>query len=252
MRAAKALLEMLMDTGDLMVSRRKATRRYYDLSERVLPHEIAAQPVLTDEATYVRWRLARRCQGIGLIGPGLGGEAWAGLPKAPRRALEIKAMVESGDLTPVKIQGDRRTYHLLTQDLDHLKRAQAVPPVACVAFIAPLDNLLWSRNLIERLFGFRYVWEVYKPAEQRRYGYYVLPVLFGDRFVARFDTKLNREQGRLQVLNWHWEPGESLSAAFGDALQEAVSDFLSYLGAARVVTAEGVDPAVAALVEGVK
>ena len=112
-------------------------------------------------------------------------------------------------------------------------------------------GFFWSRNLIERLFGFHYVWEIYKPAHQRRYGYYVLPVLFGDRFVARFDSKLDRKERKLTILSWHWEPGQSLTDKLADALRDAMTHFLAYLGAEGCVAAEGVDPAVAVLVERV-
>jgi uncharacterized protein YcaQ len=250
MRAAKALLEMLGDTGELMVSHREGTRRYYDLAERVLPAETATRPLLTDEEAYLRWRVARRCRGIGLVGPGMGGEAWGGVAKAPQRNEAIGALVEVGEMVPVQIEGDRRTYHMLARDLMYLEQARSAVPTPQTAFIAPLDNLLWSRNLIERVFGFRYVWEVYKPADQRQYGYYVLPVLYGDRFVARFDPKLDGREGTLTILGWHWEQGEALTEELADALQGALARFLSYLGAERVVAAAGVDPAVAAVVEG--
>jgi len=95
------------------------------------------------------------------------------------------------------------------------------------------------------MFGFRYVWEVYKPVSQRQYGYYVLPVLYGDRFVARFEPRLDREAGELTILSWHWEPGESLTDGLAGALSDAWTHFLAYLGAERVVAADGVDSAVA-------
>jgi uncharacterized protein YcaQ len=250
MRAAKALLEMLGDTGDLMVSHREGARRYYDLAERVLPAEIAARPLLTAEEAYLRWRVARRCRGIGLVGPGMGGEAWGFVAKAPQRNEAIKALMEAGEMVPVQIEGDRRTYHMLARDLPYLEQARDAVLTPQAAFIAPLDNLLWSRNLIERVFGFRYVWEVYKPADQRQYGYYVLPVLYGDRFVARFDPKLDGQEGTLAILSWHWEQGEALTEELAGALRQAMAHFLPYVGAERVVAAAGVDPAVATALEG--
>jgi uncharacterized protein YcaQ len=249
MKVAKALLEMLGDTGELMVSHRQGARRYYDLAGRVVPEEIAARPLLTDEEAYLNWKVARGCQGIGLIGPGMG-DAWGGIIKAPERDRAIEALVERGEMAPVQIEGDRRTYHLLTRDLPYLEQVHATAPTPRVAFIAPLDNLLWSRNLIERLFGFRYVWEVYKPAHERRYGYYVLPVLYGDRFVARFEPKLDRGEGELTILSWHWEPGESLTDELTGALRKALTHFMDYLGAERLVVADGVDPELAALSAG--
>jgi hypothetical protein len=152
-------------------------------------------------------------------------------------------------MAPVQIEGDRRTYHLLTRDLPYLEQARAGSPTSHAAIVAPLDNLLWSRNLVERLFGFRYRWEVYTPADQRQYGYYVLPVLYDDRFVARFEPKLDRERGTVTILSWYWEPEESLTDGFAAALRDAWAHFLAYLGAEQTVAAEGVDPAVATLLE---
>ena len=245
MRVVKAVLEMLADSGDLMVSHRQRSRRYYDLAQRVLPEHVLAEPLSQDGDEYLRWRLLRRCQGIGLVGPALGGEAWAGVGKAPERARAINELVDAGEMAAVNIDGDHRTYFALTRDLPFVELARTSVPAPHAAFIAPLDNLLWSRNLIERLFGFRYVWEVYKPASQRVYGYYVLPVLFGDRFVARFDAKYDRNTGELHLLSWHWEPGEILTDALAEALRDAMNCFLGYLGAQRVAPGSGVDPAVA-------
>jgi uncharacterized protein YcaQ len=250
MRAVKAILEMLMDSGDLMVSYRQANRRFYDLAERVLPPDVAAATPMTDEETYLRWRVARRCRGIGLLGPGLEGEVWYGCGKAVQRNPAIQDMVDAGEMVPVQVEGDPRTYHMVATDLPHLERAQTASPAAEVAFIAPLDNLMWSRNLVERLFDFRYIWEVYKPVAERRYGYYVLPVLFGDRLVARFEPKLDREGATLTLLNWYWEPGAGPSEPFAAALEEALRRFRDYLSAEQVVVAEGVDAEVARVAEG--
>lgn len=249
MRTAKALLEMLGDTGELMVSYRQGARRYYDLPERVLPEEVATQALLTDAEEFMRWKVARRCQGIGLVGPGMGGELWLGVGKARQRDRVISALVERGEMVPLQIEGDGRTYYLLARDLTHLETARKLAPTPRAAFIAPLDNLLWSRNLIERLFGFRYVWEVYKPARERQYGYYVLPVLYGDRFVARFDPKLDRDEGILRILSWYWEPGESLTPELAKALRDALTHFMAFAGAASVIVDKGADAAVAALCE---
>ena len=75
------------------------------------------------------------------------------------------------------------------------------------AFLAPLDPLVWDRDLLERLFGFEYRWEVYVPAPKRRWGYYVLPLLYGDRFVGRIEPRVDRASGTLRVVGLWWEAG---------------------------------------------
>ena len=93
-----------------------------------------------------------------------------------------------------------------------------------MAFLAPLDPLCWDRDLLRRLFDFDYVWEVYVPAAKRRWGYYVLPILYGDRLVGRIEPRSTGRRGTLRVLGLWWEPGFEPSAepgfatAFADAL----------------------------------
>ena len=89
--------------------------------------------------------------------------------------------------------------------LDLAAGVDDAPPAA--TFIGPLDNLIWDRDLIRWLFDFDYTWEVYKPAAQRKYGHYVLPVLYGDRFIARVEPIFDRKARVLTVVNWWWEVG---------------------------------------------
>jgi len=96
-----------------------------------------------------------------------------------------------------------------------------------------LGSFLWDRKAIAQLFGFEYIWEVYKPAPQRRWGYYVLPVFYKDRFVARLDSRLD---GRIWTISrWWWEPGVTPDEELNAALSVAVQKFLYYLRADDVV-----------------
>jgi uncharacterized protein YcaQ len=108
-----------------------------------------------------------------------------------------------------------------------------------VIFLGPLDSLLWDRRGVMQLFDFEYVWEVYKPEPQRKWGYYVLPVFYGDRFVARIDSRL--EKGVWTIARWWWEPDVIVNAELIDALHLAVAQFAQYLRAGGVRVEEGVD-----------
>ena len=101
-------------------------------------------------------------------------------------------------------------------------------------FIGPLDNLIWDRDLIRWLFDFDYTWEVYKPAVQRKYGHYVLPVLYGDRFIARVEPIFDRKARVLTIVNWWWEAGVAPDDTLIAALDECLAAFGRYLGAAEV------------------
>jgi uncharacterized protein YcaQ len=103
------------------------------------------------------------------------------------------------------------------------------------AIIAPLDNLLWDRKLVKELFDFEYRWEVYKPVAERQYGYYVLPVLYGDRFVARFEPGKDKQRQALIIKNWWWETDVEITAELRSELHNCFRKFLGYLGLNGIV-----------------
>ena len=116
--------------------------------------------------------------------------------------------------------------------LDQVAGGNDAPPAA--TFIGPLDNLIWDRDLIRWLFDFDYTWEVYKPAAQRKYGHYVLPVLYGDRFIARVEPIFDRKARVLTLVNWWWEAAVAPDEVLVAALSECLAAFGRYLGAAEV------------------
>ena len=97
--------------------------------------------------------------------------------------------------------------------------------------IAPLDNLLWDRRLVEQLFDFSYVWEVYKPVSERRYGYYVLPILYGDRFIARFEPGRDKKSRAIIIKRWWWEATVNQTTALRRDLLRCFQQFIKFLGA---------------------
>ena len=125
------------------------------------------------------------------------------------------------------MEGIRAQFYALPETVENLEASPRRP--AC-RFIAPLDNLMWDRDMVEALFGFRYRWEVYTPVAKREYGYYVLPVLYGSRFVARFEPEPVNRAGCLRVKAWWWEDGVRPSRAMLDAVEAALSRFAGFLG----------------------
>ena len=113
--------------------------------------------------------------------------------------------------------------------------APPVPPPS-VAFLSPFDPLVWDRPLLGSLFGFDYVWELFHPPEKRRWGWYVLPLLFGDRFVGRIEPRIDREGRRVEMLGLWWEDGFSPRRAEGfvDAMRAALRAYLEFAGATRI------------------
>ena len=234
-RLVREAFEILNAMGELGVHHRVGTRRFFDLNDRLIPAEVLARddPHPDDEA-YQAWHVLRRVRSVGLANPG-SAEYWYGIPGVKRgeqRAV-LARLVERGDLIAVQIEGvPGRTFFLASADLPTLEAVRSGHPSRRqAALIAPLDNLVWDRQLLRWLFDFNYTWEVYTPESKRTYGYYVLPVLYGDRFVARVDPSFDRKSRVLTLNNWWWEPGILVSKPMQAALQACLRDFLGYLQA---------------------
>ncbi|MBC8506667.1 MAG: YcaQ family DNA glycosylase [Anaerolineales bacterium] len=234
-KVSRAGLEGLYAMGKLGVHHRVNNRRYFDFIENLLPAKLldAPDPNLSIEE-YEDWHVLRRVGGMGLVFPNAG-EHWYGIigVKTPERKQIISRLVERGDLISLTIEEiPDKVFYIRQADMPTLEAAQNTKqsqPGA--AFLAPLDNLLWNRKMNGWLFDFEYIWEVYKPKAKRQYGYYVLPVIYGDQFIARFDPAFDKKSRHLTIQNWWWEegikPDEMMEAALIDCLQ----DFVAYLNA---------------------
>ena len=233
-RVTRASLEGLFKIGKLGVHHRVNNRRYFDLIENLLPAEVleTTDPNQTLEQ-YQRWHVKRRISALGLAHPNAG-EQWGGMigVKSPLRQQILRELVEDGDLLKIEVEelpGD--VFYLHQEDKKLINRSKKDKNIHEAAFIAPLDNLLWDRKTTKRLFEFSYMWEVYKPKEKREYGYYVLPVLYGDRFVARLDPGFDKKTRILTINNWWWEGDVIPDGDMISALKRCLGDFLAYLEA---------------------
>ena len=215
----RALLEALAESGIISIVRREGNRRVYDLTERLFPADLLARRL--PEREQHRHKLLSRYRGHGLLGATGEYTLFAGTGETSERAGLRNELVEMGAITPVAVEGLRGQRFVVTDEIPMLDAAELevageaatdapARPSGCepgVAFVAPLDPLAWDRDLLERLYGFEYRWEVYVPAAKRRYGYYVLPLLYGDRFVGRIEPRIDRATGTLRVLGVWWEDG---------------------------------------------
>ncbi len=215
-KPAKRVLDSLWDRGDLAIAGRQGFQRLYDLSERVIPAALLEAPALSDTEALRRLVLrAVRARGA-LTESGI-----AEHYRLPGRTAAVRphveALVADGVLRRLAVD-DGGPPVLVPADLE-LREQLA----RGATLLSPFDNLLWDRAFAERLFGFRHVMEIYKPAPERIYGYYVLPLLKGDRIVGRADLKSDRKASELRVLAFHPEPGvrdtAALETAFGRALR---------------------------------
>ena len=234
-RAARAVAEALFVSGRLGIARREGSRRYYDLIERLVPPDVLARR--EPEEAAMRHRLLSRYQATGLSAPSAQNDVMARAGTAKERIRRTAELVDEGLLIPVEIDGLKGTRYLVTADVGSLREAAAWDPDGRrgAAFIAPLDPLLWDRRLLRDLWDFDYLWEVYVPAAKRRWGYYVLPILWGDRLVGRIEPRLERATGTLWIAGLWWEDGFAprRAAGFVPAMRRALADFGAFVGANR-------------------
>jgi uncharacterized protein len=225
----RAVLEALAQAGVLALARRDGNIRVYDLAERLFPADLLAERPAEDEQR--RHKLLSRYRAHGLLGMRGGQqEVWLGTaPTAAERYRHRDALIDAGVLVPVIVEGVKGERLALTEELPLLDAAAVAvsrgePAVPGVTFLAPLDPLVWDRDLLRSLFDFDYVWEVYVPAAKRRWGYYVLPLLWGDRLVGRIEPRIERRTGALAILDLWWEDGFDPLAEDGlvDALVDAL------------------------------
>lgn len=234
----RAVLEAYTVTGVIGLARRDGNRRYYDLLERLLPAELLAHEM--PEREQLRHKLLSRYRAHGLLGAGGAGGTFDRIappkstPERVGRDTLREELVELGALVPVDVEGVRGKRLVLVEELPLL---QAPPePTPSVAFVAPFDSLLWDNALLASLFDFDYVWEGFFPPAKRRWGWYVLPIVFGDRFVGRIEPRIDRDQARVEVLNVWWEDGFAPRRADGfvDAMRDALCAYLRFASADRL------------------
>ena len=233
-------------TGEVMIHHRQGFERVYDLRDRVAPPALDyAAPDEEAEHFFARKSVAFK----GLMRE----REWAnGFSSFIERRVDrteanqwLHTMVQDGELAPVQVAGSKERWLVLSADVPLLSDLEAgrIPetwrPLATttdeeVVFLAPLD-IVSTRGRADWLFDFEYLWEVYKPAEKRRWGYYTLPVLYGDRLVARFDPKLDRATSTLMINGFWLEDHAPVEAPeFASALARGLVRFAEFLGAHRL------------------
>jgi uncharacterized protein len=239
--AVRAVLEAYTATGMLGLARRDGNRRYYDLIERLLPADVIAHDLPLRE--QLRYKLLSRYRAHGLLGFGGGGDTFGGLgaakpdprwPESPGRSALRTELIELGELVPVEVEGLRGKRLVIREDVGLLEAPPEAPP--SVAFLPPFDTLLWDRPFLGSLFDFEYVWELFFPPEKRRWGWYVLPMVFRDRFVGRIEPRIDRDDARVEVLGAWWENGFAPGRVEGfvDAMRDALRAYLGFAGASRL------------------
>ena len=224
-QAARSVLEQLYTDGVLLIHHKTGARKYYDLAEKYFPQELLSAPdPCPQESDFIQWRVLRRIGAVGLMW-NRRSDAWLGIGMdTAQRQAAFDALEKAGRIIAVQAECVSAPLYLRSEDLPLLKSvlegAADVQPR--LEFLAPLDPMLWDRKLIEAIWGYRYSWEIYTPVDKRKYGYYVLPVLFGQELIGRIELAADRRQGVLSVKNIWYEPGVRQTARLHAAVDRAV------------------------------
>lgn len=228
----KQTLRALWHSGMIMTANRKNGQHLYDLTERVVPKKFLKEPVLKPKEALLELTRERH-QVMGIVRPNASAEVWSYTVLYYDRKETLPELVRRGDIVPVEVEGVKA--HATAEFLSLLDEPSLK---ARVIFVAPLDQFMWDRKMIAHLFDFDYTWEIYTPEVKRKWGYYVLPVLFGDKLVGRAEF-WNRD-GVLELREWHFEDGDP-GAAFWPALEKALKEFMKYSSASKTLVRRGID-----------
>ena len=208
LKVAKKVATALWSSGELAIRERRNFQRTYDLAERVIPERLRNAPAARDAA--VETLLVRALEGHGWATTATLARTWRLDRRRHDPAGALDRLRDSGRILPCRLIGDGRRETagwIRPADLDLAARLERLRPRRDRGvLLSPFDPLLFDRDRVQRLFGFHQVLEIFKPARHRHYGYYCLPVLAGERLVARVDLKADRRAGRLRVLSRHLEP----------------------------------------------
>ena len=235
--AARAALEQMYSTGELVIHHKEGARKYYDLAEKYLPPELLNAPdPLPEEIDHLAWRVERRIGAVGLLW-NRPSDAWLNLwgLNAARREECFRRLLAEGRIQELSVEGVRCPLYCRAGEEALLERAvsaEALRP-RC-ELLAPLDCLLWDRKLIRELFGFDYTWEIYTPREKRKYGYYVLPLLYGESFIGRVEAVPDRAADALQVRHIWYEDGRKPGRALSAAVEKRLMKFAAFNGCSRL------------------
>ena len=236
-------LYYLWRTGEVMTHHRERFERVYALTEQVAPAHLIRE---SSEPEVDRFLVKKEVAFGGISRINRTSDSFHGRGEPDRAAKRmLEAMLADGEVIEVKVEGWKALHYALGSDAKVLRDLSAgrVPkawtPLETtttdeVVFLAPLDPVS-ARGRAKDLFGFDYVWEVYKPAPQRKFGYYTLPVLWGDRLVARFDSKLDRATNIFVILGlWLEDKALGKNDAFAEALARGFERFVTFLGANKM------------------
>ncbi len=198
----KAIIDYLFFKGECIIHHRDGVKRYFSLAKKHINEDLLnqAEPFATDDLFH-KFQIKRRIGAIGLLSAGASDAYLGVIAKAAKRKKLVQEMVQDGELVEVLIEDIKDQLYMLKEDVVLLGINDLKPRVE---FIAPLDNFIWDRKLIDKIFDFKYKWEIYHPPHLRHFAPYALPILYGNNFIGQIEMAVDRKTKTLLVKNiWY-------------------------------------------------
>ena len=232
----RAALESMYFRGELIIHHKNGVNKSYAFMKDHIPSEILdAAPPFNTEEERIAWHVKRRIGAVGLLW-NRRSDAWLGLGMKPvEREAAFGRLLEDSDIFEVTVEGIKEPLYIRSDDmavLETVLSSNGIPP-RC-ELIAPLDSFIWDRKLIKSLFGFEYTWEIYTPVIKRKYGAYILPIIYGERFVGRIEAICERKTKMLIVRNIWYEEDVKQTKKLLSAVTGCIKRFARFNGCDKI------------------
>lgn len=227
-KPAKIALTNLFMDGSLMIANRKGFQKIFDISENVIPNEINTTTPTLDE--YCKHLIFNSIKAHGLVTVNEIIYLRKGVKPTVNKLL--KQLTENKELIAVTVENNGNTYYSTPQLLESINKIKVEKNVH---LLSPFDNLVIQRKRLKELFNFDYLIECYVPEPKRVFGYYTIPILFGDTFVGRLDAKADRKTNTLTVKQIWYEPNFKPTPTFTKKLNEQLLLFANFCGCSQLV-----------------
>ena len=235
--AARSVLEQLYTDGILLIHHKSGSRKFYDLADRYFSRDLLDEKnPCPDELSFHAWRIKRRVGAVGLLW-NRRSDAFLGIDmNTEQREAAFEKLEAEGLIQKAAVEGIRFPVYFLTEDLPLVDAVLSddIDLTQRLEFLAPLDPMLWDRKLVEAIWDYQYSWEIYTPADKRKYGYYVLPMLYGEKMAGRMEAAADRKAETLVIKNIWYEPGIRQTKKLNAAVDAAIGRLAKFNDCSRI------------------
>ena len=236
--AARSVLEQLYTDGVLLIHHKSGSRKFYDLADRYFSQNLLNENnPCPDEMSFIAWRIRRRIGAVGLLW-NRRSDAFLGIGmNTEQRNAAFEKLEAEGLIQKATVEGIRFPLYFLTEDwpLVNAVLSDDIDLTQRLEFLAPLDPMLWDRKLVEAIWDYHYSWEIYTPAEKRKFGYYVLPMLYGETMAGRIEAAADRKAETLVIKNIWYEPGIRQTKKLNKAMDSAIGRLARFNDCSQIV-----------------